>query len=159
MCSVSFSSNKIHSEFWFHVWKILTKNVWFTSFVMTKSFSKMTLATTSRWWCHRAQSISLISLRQEGALCSFKVMKSKSIDHINQQEICKQKLSFTRRLFLLHCIYPITHLAWSNEAIIPSWVHGILVGWTSVPEAWTDWSSANSNAPAPPATAPIDAKS
>lgn len=41
----------------------------------------------------------------------------------------------------------------------PSWLHGILVGWTSVPDAWTDLSNANNNALAPPATAPTDAKS
>lgn len=52
-----------------------------------------------------------------------------------------------------------TYLAWSNEDMRPSWLQGIFVGWTSEPDACTDWSNAYSKAPAPPATAPNEANS
>lgn len=46
------------------------------------------------------------------------------------------------------------YLLWSNDEMTPSWLHGNLVGCTSVPDASTDESRAYSRAPDAPATAP-----
>lgn len=49
----------------------------------------------------------------------------------------------------------ITHLWWSSEEKRPLWDQGWAGACTSLPDASTDCSRANSRAPTPPVTAPI----